>query len=87
MKIYFIGIGGIGISSIARYYLKKAGFPNGENLPEIILTTTSDYLDLCEFIQFELANFGIQIKIEVATGGTFRNNVANSNLMFFINIF
>jgi peptide/nickel transport system substrate-binding protein len=66
-----------------RYYLEKAGFPDGKGLKEIILTTTSDYLDLCEFIQFELANFGIKIKIEVATGGTFRNKVANSNLVFF----
>jgi ABC-type transport system substrate-binding protein len=66
-----------------RYYLRKAGVPEGKGLKEIVLTTTSDYLDLCEFIQFELANFGIKINIEVATGGTFRNKVANSNLLFF----
>ena len=31
------------------YYLEKAGFPKGEGLPDIKLTTTADYLDLCEF--------------------------------------
>ena len=67
----------------ARYFLEKANFPNGKGLPEILLTTTSDYLDLCEYIQFELAGIGIKIKIEVATGAAFRNSVANANLTFF----
>jgi len=67
----------------ARILLEDAGFPLGEGLEEIKLTTTSDYLDLCEFIQFELSKLGIQLDIEVATGGSFRNKVANSNLLFF----
>ena len=67
----------------ARYFLRKAGYPNGQGLPVITLTTTSDYLDLCEFIQYELASLGIKIKIDVATGASFRNRVANSNLPFF----
>ena len=67
----------------ARYFLAKAGFPNGQGLPPILLTTTSDYLDLCEYIQFELSVIGIKIEIEVATGASFRNKVANSNIVFF----
>ncbi len=67
----------------ARYYLEKAGFPNGKGLGEIKLTTTADYLDLCEYIQFELARLGIRLSLDVATGASFRNKVANSNLMFF----
>ncbi len=67
----------------SRYFLKKAGYPDGIGLPPIVLTTTADYLDICEYIQFELSRIGIQIKIEVATGASFRNNVANSNLVFF----
>ncbi len=67
----------------ARYFLEKANFPNGKGMPDILLTTTSDYLDLCEYIQFELAGIGIKIRIEVATGAAFRNRVANSNLTFF----
>jgi len=63
--------------------LAEAGFPGGEGLPVIELTTTSDYLDLCEFIQFELGSLGITVNINVATGGSFRNMVANSNLSFF----
>jgi len=67
----------------SRALLAKAGFPNGEGLPEISLTTTSDYLDLCEFIQAQLSESGIQIKLELSTGATFRSMVADSKLGFF----
>ncbi|HKL07810.1 MAG TPA: ABC transporter substrate-binding protein [Bacteroidales bacterium] len=66
-----------------RELLKEAGYPNGEGLPQIKLTTTSDYLDLCEYIQQELAQFGIEINIDVSTGATFREMVAHSKLEFF----
>jgi ABC-type transport system substrate-binding protein len=67
----------------ARWFLSKAGYPGGEGLPPIQLTTTSDYLDLCEFIQYQLSVIGIKIEIDVATGASFRNKVANANLLFF----
>ncbi len=65
------------------FCLEKAGYPEGKGLPEILLTTTSDYLDLCEFIQYELSLSGIRIRLDVATGASFRNRVANSELIFF----
>lgn len=67
----------------ARELLNNAGYPNGKGLPEITLTTTSDYLDLCEYIQHELQEIGIKIKIEVNTGATFREMTASAKLMFF----
>jgi peptide/nickel transport system substrate-binding protein len=66
-----------------RKLLSEAGFPNGEGLSPITLTTTNDYLDLCEYIQQQLAQFGIEIIIDVNTGATFRDMVANSKLEFF----
>ncbi len=63
--------------------LSDAGYPNGEGLSPITLTTTNDYLDLCEYIQRKLSEFGIKINIEVSTGATFRDMVANSKLSFF----
>jgi len=66
-----------------RALLKEAGYPNGEGLAPINLTTTSDYLDLCEYIQQELSQFGIEINIDVSTGATFREMVAYSKLEFF----
>lgn len=66
-----------------RKLLSEAGYPNGEGLSPINLTTTAEYLDLCEYIQQELSQFGIKIEIDVNTGATFRDMVANSKLEFF----
>jgi peptide/nickel transport system substrate-binding protein len=66
-----------------RNLLKEAGFPNGEGLVPITLTTTSDYLDLCEYIQQQLSEFGIKINIDVITGATFREMVSSSKVEFF----
>ncbi|MFC2152471.1 ABC transporter substrate-binding protein [Bacteroidota bacterium] len=66
-----------------RELLIEAGYPNGEGLSPITLTTTSDYLDLCEYFQQQLSQFGIEITIDINTGATFRDMVANSKLEFF----
>jgi len=44
--------------------LKEAGFPNGEGLPEIVLYTNPSYIDFCTYIQSQLSEIGIKIKIE-----------------------
>jgi peptide/nickel transport system substrate-binding protein len=67
----------------AKELLEQAGFPNGNGLPVITLMTTSDYLDLCEYIQHELEKIGIRINIEISTGATYREMVANNKLPFF----
>ena len=67
----------------ARKLLEKAGYPQGKGLEPIKLTTTDDYRDLCEFIQHQLSEIGIEINIEISTGATFRDMVANSKLLFF----
>jgi len=69
--------------ALASMYLEKAGYPNGEGLPEIELATTSDYLDLCEYIQHDLSKLGIRIKINVLNGPTFRSFVADGKVNFF----
>ena len=50
---------------------------------EIILSTTSSYLDLCEYIQQSLKDVGLNIKIEVNPPSTHRQMVATSKLSFF----
>jgi peptide/nickel transport system substrate-binding protein len=67
----------------ARELLSLAGYPGGEGLPPITLTTTSDYQDLCEYIQHELYDIGIILNIEVNTGAAFRDRMANGKLEFF----
>ncbi|HNW98542.1 MAG TPA: ABC transporter substrate-binding protein [Bacteroidales bacterium] len=66
-----------------RELLKEAGYPGGDGLADISISTTSTYLDLCEYIQQQLSDFGIKIKIEVNPPATLREMVANSKLPFF----
>jgi peptide/nickel transport system substrate-binding protein len=67
----------------ALFYLDKAGFNQEHKCPKIQLTTTSDYVDLCEYIQHQLSEIGIDIKIEISSGATFRDQVSGSKLEFF----
>ena len=50
---------------------------------EIILSTTSSYLDLCEYIQNQLQDIGLKVRVEVSPASTHRQMVATSKLNFF----
>lgn len=67
----------------ARRLLSEAGFPSGKGLPPITLSTNASYLDLCQFIQSELAHLGIDLKIDVSPPGTLRENMAQARVTFF----
>lgn len=67
----------------SRSLLQAAGFPDGKGLPEITLSTTKEYQDLCEFIQGQLAEVGVRIRVEVNQGATHREMVARQKLPFF----
>lgn len=63
--------------------LAEAGFPNGEGMPEITLYTTANYVDLCEFIQHQLSEIGISVKVDLTPAVTHRELIARSKLNFF----
>jgi peptide/nickel transport system substrate-binding protein len=63
--------------------LKKAGYSGGKGLPEIVLSTTSSYLDLCEYMQHQLGEIGLRIKVDVNPPATLREMIAKSKLGFF----
>ncbi len=60
-----------------------AGFPDGKGLPEISLATTEQYLELAEYIQSQLSEFGIKIKIDVQKASVLTEAIANSKVKFF----
>jgi oligopeptide transport system substrate-binding protein len=67
----------------AAQLLAEAGFPNGKGMPEITLHTTSQYADLCEYMQDQLGRLGIKLKVDVHPGPTLAALVANGQVPFF----
>jgi oligopeptide transport system substrate-binding protein len=67
----------------AKALLKEAGYPNGEGLPTITMSTTNSYQDLCEFIQGQLAEIGIKVKVEVNQAAQHRQMVSKHQLSWF----
>ena len=67
----------------ARALLTEAGYPDGKGLPEIALSTTATYLDLCEYIKSQWDELGIKVKIDVNQSAVHRKLVAEQKLSFF----
>jgi peptide/nickel transport system substrate-binding protein len=67
----------------ARQLLCDAGFPNGKNLPEIMLTTTVGYRDLIEYVQGQLEQIGIKTRVEITQGASLRELVSKNGVNFF----
>jgi oligopeptide transport system substrate-binding protein len=67
----------------ARALLTEAGYPGGKGLPVITLSTTASYLDICEYIQHQLGEIGITLKIDVNQPATLRQMIAKSEVPFF----
>lgn len=51
--------------------------------PEITLTTTSNYLSFCEFIQREIQKIGINVNVDVIPASSLKDAKANGQLDFF----
>jgi len=67
----------------AMQLLAEAGFSGGKGLPPITLTTNASYLDLCKYIQSQLGEIGIPVKIDVTPPATLRELIAQSKVSFF----
>ncbi len=66
-----------------RALLGRAGYPGGKGLAPLVLSTTSDYVDLCEFVQHQAGQFGIQVKVDVLPSSVHRERSARGDLAFF----
>lgn len=67
----------------ARSLLTEAGYPQGQGLPQLTLSTTSSYLDLCRYIQQQLALLGIKIKLDVNPAAALREQIAQGQSRWF----
>lgn len=68
---------------LAAKLLAEAGYPNGNGIPTLTVTTTEDYVDLLEFVQHDLSLLGIKVSIDVVPGPSFRQQLASGKLPFF----
>lgn len=60
-------------------FKKESGIQN----PEITITTTSNYLSFCEFIQREIQKTGLSVKVDVVPAATLKDAKANGKLDMF----
>lgn len=67
----------------AMQLLSQAGFPSGKGLLPITLSTNASYLDLSKFIQSQLSEIGIELKIDVTPPAMLREMIAQSKVNFF----
>ncbi len=68
---------------LAARLLKEAGYPQGQDLPPVTLSTTSSYLDLCKFIQQQLGIIGIDVRVEVNPPAALREEIAQGKCGWF----
>lgn len=69
--------------AMAQKLLSEEGFPGGKGLPPLVLTSTPDYLDLCKYIQFQVAELGIRMNIEISPPAAVKEMKALARLPFF----
>lgn len=67
----------------SRQLLAEAGYPGGKGLPTLTLSATSNYLDLCKYIQQQLELVGIHIKIDVNPPAALSEQVAQGKSPWF----
>jgi len=67
----------------AKQLVKQFKNETGISKPEITITTTSNYLSFCEYIQRELQKIGIIVRIDVVPAATLKDAKANGKLDMF----
>lgn len=67
----------------ARLLLAEAGYPGGKGLPKLKLSTTSNYLDLCKYIQQQLGLIGFDIQVDVNPPAALREQIAQGKVDWF----
>ena len=67
----------------ARRLLAEAGYPDGKGLPRLKLSTTSNYLDLCKYIQQQLGLLGLDVQVDVNPPAALREQMAQGKVEWF----
>ena len=68
---------------MSRKLLAEAGYPGGKGLPTLKLATTATYVDLCKYIQQQLGELGVDVKIDVNPSAALREQIAQGKSEWF----
>ena len=68
---------------IAKQLVTEFKSETGIQNPEVTLTTTSNYLSFCEFIQRKIQKIGINVNVDVIPASSLKDAKANGQLDFF----
>lgn len=63
--------------------LTEAGFPGGRGLPEVLLRTNDQYMDICLFLQAQWKELGIPVRVENMDGKILRESMVTGQSVFF----
>lgn len=63
--------------------LEEAGYPNGKGLPPISVAVSASYADLVQYMQHELSQLGIDLRLDVMQGAQQREMMRSYQLPFF----
>jgi len=69
--------------SKAKELLVEAGYADGKGIPTIVVSTTSDYTDLIEYIQHAWQAIGVTCEVQQLQGSAFRESAAKCQLAVF----
>ena len=69
--------------ALARKLIAQYKAESGDENPQVTITTNAQYLDLCEFIQQEMSNLGLKVKVEVVPPSMLRQAKSKGELPLF----
>jgi peptide/nickel transport system substrate-binding protein len=67
-----------------KYYLANGGFPNGKGMPELFIHGTERTQLLLEYIQTQLKNAGMNVKIKIEPNDNYHSKIKSGPLPAFI---
>lgn len=65
------------------HLLEEAGYPGGKGLPEITLHTTDNYIQIVEYIQGQLAQSNIKLKVSTENPTVLKTGVSKNEFNMF----
>jgi len=69
--------------ALSRQLLAEAGYPGGQGLPEIKLTSIEIYADMASFIARELQEIGLRVRVDIVQKAVLLEQTAKSEALFF----